>query len=64
MGIFLLIILSCFFGWAFTENANRKSEQLQLLLTAKEREIVALKDEHEFQKRVWKRTVEEMLEQV
>jgi hypothetical protein len=61
MGLILLLILSCFFGYVFSEHKNRKVEQLQIKLSAAEAELVKIKEQHEFEKRIWKRTVEELL---
>ena len=61
MGLLLMIILAAFFGYAFTENVNRRCEKLQLQVDEKVAELERVKEQHEFEKKVWKNTVKELL---
>lgn len=61
MGILLLLILSLFFGYCFTEHQNRRVEKLKLQLEAKNAEIVMLKFQNETEKALLKATIKELL---
>jgi type II secretory pathway component PulM len=61
MGLFLLLVLSCFFGWVFTEACNRRIEQLQVELAKEKRLRAAEKAEHEYIVQRLKCTIKELL---
>lgn len=61
MGLLLLLILSCFFGWVFTEAKNRQLEQLRVELDEEKRLRAADKAEHEYIVQRLKCTIRELL---
>lgn len=61
MGLLLLIALSILFGWCFTETSNRRVEKLQSQLKEAEDELERIVEQHAFEKKVWRKTVEELL---
>lgn len=61
MGLTLLLILSILFGWAFTEQKNRRVEQLQVLLDEEKRLRKSEKEAYEFAVRKFRATIEELL---
>lgn len=61
MGLFLLITLSIFFGWCFTEQKNRKLEQLQSQLDNERLLRKQDRDDYEYAVRLLKNTIRELL---
>ena len=64
MGLFLLLILSLFFGWCFSEHKNRKLDQLQSALDH-EKDIRKRESEnHEIIVKRLQNTIREILREV
>jgi hypothetical protein len=63
-GIILLLFLSILFGLAFSKYSTGEITELRSQLLEKDKELERVKEQHQFEKEVWKNTVKELLGEV